>query len=122
MKKSYLTVDEYISDFPKDIQKILEKIRQAVKKVAPLAEEEIAYQMSAYKLNKKPLVYFGAFTNHIGFYTTPTGHLAFKKELSVYKQGKGTVQFPLDKPVPLNLIKNIVIFRIKENQQKTKKK
>ena len=120
MKKIYLTVDEYISDFPKDIQKILKKIRQTVKKAAPFAEEEIAYQMPAYKLNKKPLVYFAAFTNHIGFYAVPTAHSAFKKELSSYKQGKGSVQFPIDKPMPYDLIKDIVIFRVKENQEKTK--
>lgn len=116
MKKSISSVDEYIADFPENIQTILSEIRMIIKKAAPQAKEEIAYQMPAYKLNKRPLVYFAAFINHIGFYATPTGHEAFADELSKYKYGKGSVQFPLNKPIPYDLIERIVKFRVQENQ------
>ncbi|MFV0269258.1 MAG: iron chaperone, partial [Draconibacterium sp.] len=79
------------------------------------AVESIAYGMPAYKLNKKPLVYFAAYARHIGFYATPSGHQEFASELSVYKQGKGSVQFPIDEPLPTDLIRRIVAFRVKEN-------
>lgn len=108
------TVTEYISQFPKDVQEILENIRSIVKESAPDAIESISYQMPAYKLNGKPVVYFGAWKHHIGFYATPAGNDAFKKELSVYKGAKGSVQFSLDKPIPYNLIKDIVLYRVKE--------
>lgn len=108
-------IEEYIGSFPKDIQKILEQIRATIKKVAPDAEESIGYGMPAFKTNHKPLVYFAAYKNHIGFYATPNGHSAFAKELSIYKQGKGSVQFPLNQPMPLSLITKIVEFRVKEN-------
>ncbi len=114
-------VDSYIQSFPPDTQKILQKIRTTIRENAPGAEESISYGMPAYKLNKKPLVYFAAFTNHIGFYATPTGHETFAKELSVYKQGKGSVQFPIVQPMPINLIKKIVQFRVKENNAILKK-
>src|SRR5665647_2886203 len=113
-------IDEYIAGFPKDTQNNLEQIRSTVKKAAPESEESISYGMPAFKTNGKPLVFFAAFKNHIGFYATPTGHSEFAKELSKYKQGKGSVQFPLDKPLPLQLITKIVKFRVKENLQKTK--
>jgi uncharacterized protein YdhG (YjbR/CyaY superfamily) len=74
--------------------------------------------MPCYKLNKKPLVYFAGYANHIGFYATPNGHEKFAKELSIYKQGKGSVQFPIDKPMPIALIQKIVAFRVKENLKK----
>ena len=109
------TIDEYTSAFPDDIQIILEKIRQTIKKAAPNAEETISYAIPTFKMNGKNLVHFAAFKNHIGFYATPTGHAAFEKELSVYKHGKGSVQFPIDKPMPLSLIKKIVKHRIKES-------
>lgn len=112
------TIDEYIVTFPKDIQDILGKIREIIKKAAPQAQESINYGMPAYKLNKKPLVYFAAFSKHIGFYATPSGHEAFKEDLSKYKQGKGSVQFPLDQPIPFELIERIVEFRVKENLAK----
>ncbi len=115
-------IDEYIAGFPKDIQNNLEQIRSTIKKVAPEAEESIGYGMPAFKTNGRPLVYFAAFKNHIGFYAIPTGHSEFAKELSNYKQGKGSVQFPLDKPMPLNLITKIVRFRVKENLQRIKTK
>lgn len=111
------TVDEYIDNFPEKIQASLHKLRATIKKAAPGAEELISYQMPAYKLNG-PLVYFAAYENHVGFYATPTGHAEFEKELSVYKQGKGSVQFPLDKPLPFTLVSKIVKFRANENLRK----
>jgi len=112
------SVHSYISQFPENIQEILLKIRQIIRENAPEATEEIAYGMPAYKLHKKPLVYFAGFSKHIGFYAVPSGHAAFAEELSVYKGGKGSVQFPLTQPVPYDLIEKIVIFRVKENTQK----
>jgi uncharacterized protein YdhG (YjbR/CyaY superfamily) len=117
-KNPFVTVSGYIKTFPKDIQVVLEKIRQTIKKAAPEAEEAISYQMPAFKLNGKNLVYFAAWQKHIGFYATPSGNAAFKKELSVYKGAKGSVQFPLDKPIPYDLIKKIVVFRMKELKKK----
>lgn len=107
--------DEYILDFPIATQEILKQIRATVKSAAPQAEECISYAMPAFKLNGKPLVYYAGYKNHIGFYATPTGHKAFEKELSVYKQGKGSVQFPINQPMPLNLIDRITKFRVEEN-------
>jgi uncharacterized protein YdhG (YjbR/CyaY superfamily) len=115
------TIDEYIASFPKEVQNILEQVRATIKKAAPEALEGIAYGMPALTLNG-PLVYFAAFKNHIGFYATPTGHEAFQKELSSYKQGKGSVQFPLDQPMPLELIGRIVRFRVAENVEKASNK
>jgi uncharacterized protein YdhG (YjbR/CyaY superfamily) len=115
------TVDDYIAGFEPAIQQRLAQLRQTIKKAAPDAEELIAYMMPAYKLNG-PLVYFAGYKNHIGFYATPNGHEAFKKELSVYKQGKGSVQFPLDEPLPLSLVTKIVKFRVKQNREKEKLK
>ncbi|MGB8217096.1 MAG: DUF1801 domain-containing protein [Candidatus Methanoperedens sp.] len=119
-KKQFKTIDEYISTFPKNVRDILEKLRQTIKKSAPEAEETISYQMPAFKLNGKNLVYFAAFKNHIGFYPIPSGIEAFKKELSPYKQGKGSVQFPIEKPIPYDLVKKIVIFRVNENPEKNR--
>ncbi len=109
------SVDAYIESFPDEAQKAMIEVRATIRAAAPDAEEMIAYQMPAYKYKGKPLVYFGAFKNHIGFYATPTGHEAFKDALSKYKQGKGSVQFPLHEPMPLQLIKDIVKFRLAEN-------
>src|SRR5574341_2081418 len=97
-------IDEYIAGFPQDVQEILEKIRLTIRKAAPDAEETIKYRMPTFTL-KGNLVYFAAFKNHIGFYPVPSGIEKFKKELSVYKQGKGSVQFPLDQPMPHDLIR-----------------
>ena len=113
-------IDEYIADFPKDVQKILEQVRATIKKAAPAAEEKISYGIPTFTLNGN-LVHFGGFKNHIGFYPTPTGTETFEKELSVYKTGKGSVQFPLDKPMPLRLITQIVKFRVQKNLAKAKK-
>jgi uncharacterized protein YdhG (YjbR/CyaY superfamily) len=112
------TIDEYIAGFPPQIRAILQKIRETIHEAAPEAQETISYQMPAFTL-KGPLVYFAAFTNHIGFYPIPTGIEAFKKELAVYKQGKGSVQFPLDQPIPYDLISRMVKFRVEENQKMT---
>jgi uncharacterized protein YdhG (YjbR/CyaY superfamily) len=120
-KPTYTTIDEYIAIFPADIQAILQKVRATIRKSAPGAEEAIKYQMPTFVLNGN-LVHFAAFKNHIGFYPVPTGIEKFKKELSVYKQGKGSVQFPLDKPIPYGLIGKIVKFRVKENLEKAKAK
>lgn len=110
-------IENYIIKFPNDVQVILRKIRKLIKDNAPEAEESMAYGMPGYKTNKKPLVYFAAYKNHIGFYATPTGHNTFKDELSKYKQGKGSVQFPLNQPIPYELIEKIVQFRVKENEE-----
>ena len=115
-------VEKYLSTFPEEVQIILEKIRALIKKAAPDAIETIAYGMPAYKSNGRPLVYFAAFKKHIGFYATPTGHEQFAKALSQYKQGKGSVQFPLNKDIPYDLIKQIVEYRVMENFLKAKKK
>lgn len=120
-KNKAANVDEYIAGFPKEIQQLLKAVRAAIKKAAPKAEEMISYQMPAYKYYGS-LVYFAAFKNHIGFYATPTGHTAFKKELSVYKEGKGSVQFPHNQPLPLALISRVVKFRVKENLEREKNK
>ena len=110
----FKNVDDYIKTFPESVQEMLHQVRKTIRSAAPDATEGFSYMMPAYKMNGKPLVYFAGYKNHIGFYATPTGHLAFEKELSKYKQGKGSVQFPLDKPMPLNLIKEIVKFRVAE--------
>ncbi len=118
MKKEITNVDDYIAAFSVAVQEKLQMIRMTIKAHAPNAIESIAYGMPAYKLNKKPLVYFGGFARHIGFYATPTGHDKFKKELSIYKQGKGSVQFPLTESVPVDLIAKIVRFRVLETSRK----
>ena len=114
-------IDEYIASFPKDIQEILEKIRITIRKAAPDAEETIKYQLPTFTL-KGNLVHFGAFKKHIGFYPTPTGTEEFKNELSVYEGAKGSVRFPLDKPIPFDLISKIVEFRVKENLERAEAK
>jgi uncharacterized protein YdhG (YjbR/CyaY superfamily) len=110
-------VDEYISSFPTDIAKKLMQIRKIIKAAAPKAEEGISYRIAGYKYHGM-LIFFAAFKNHISVYPAPRETEAFKKELAVYKSGKGTIQFPLDKPIPLNLVSNIVKFRVKENEAK----
>ena len=120
MGTQYKTIDEYTKSFPDDIQIILKKIRQTIRKAAPEATETISYQMPAFKLNGN-LVWFAAFKNHIGFYPLPSGIEAFKVEVSPYVAGKVTLQFPLDKRIPYDLIKKIVTFRAKENLEKLKK-
>lgn len=111
-------MDGYIAAFPKNVREILNKLRQVIRESAPGAEETISYGIPTFKLNGN-LVHFGAYKNHIGFYPTPSAIAAFKKELSSYKQSRGTVQFPIDEPIPLGLIKRMVRFRVKENLNKT---
>jgi uncharacterized protein YdhG (YjbR/CyaY superfamily) len=112
------TVEDYIASFPASTQKLLKQVRKAIKAAAPKSEEVISYGMPGYKLHGKALVYFAGYEHHIGFYATPTGHKKFEKQLSKYKQGKGSVQFPIDKPMPLKLITDIVKFRVAENAAK----
>ena len=112
-------IDEYIADFPKDVQKLLQQLRSTIKKAAPNAEEKIAYGIPTFTLNGN-LVHFGGYKTHIGFYPAPSGLEAFKKELAPYVTGKGTALFPLDKPLPLGLITEIVKFRVMKNLEKKK--
>ena len=115
MRADYNNIDEYILTFPVETQTLLQEIRAAIRKAAPDATEAISYQMPTLKLNGKNLVHFAGYKNHIGFYPVPSGMEAFKKELSSFKQGKGSVQFPVDMPLPLDLVSEIVKFRVKEN-------
>lgn len=115
------SIDEYIASFPGDIQALLEKLRLTIRLAAPDAMEKISYGMPTFYLNGN-LVHFAAFKHHIGFYPTPSGISAFQGELGKYKTSKGAVQFPLDKPLPLELVKKIVGFRVTENSKKTAKK
>lgn len=116
-----VTIDEYIAGFPKDTQKMLQAMRAVIRKAAPEAEETIKYAIPTFVLNGN-LVHFGGFKNHIGFYPARTGIEAFKKELSMYKGAKGSIQFPLDKPLPLALISKIAKFRVKKNLEKARAK
>ena len=118
-KSSINSIDDYIATFPQDIQNILQELRATIKAAAPDAEEKISYQMPTFFLNGN-LVHFAAFKKHIGFYPTPSGIEAFQKELSVYDGAKGSVQFPIDEPMPLKLISRIVKFRAAENIKKAK--
>jgi uncharacterized protein YdhG (YjbR/CyaY superfamily) len=117
MRKQFGTIDEYIKTFPTDVQNILEKMRETIRKTAPEAIEAISYQMPTFKLNGKNLVHFAAFKNHVGFYPIPSSIEAFRRELSQYKQGKGSVQFPVDKPIPYDLVEAVVRYRVKEIQK-----
>ena len=108
------TIDEYIAGFPPDVQEILQKIRATIREVAPDAQEAIKYQIPTFVLDGN-LVHFAAFKKHIGFYPTPTGTEQFREELSVYETSRGTVRFPLDGPIPYDLIRRIVTFRVQEN-------
>jgi len=120
-RKEFTSIDEYIRSFPPEIQKLLNEVRGAIKATAPDAIEKISYHIPTFYLNGN-LVHFAAFKNHIGFYPTSSGISAFKDELKEYKSAKGSVQFPLDKPMPIALIKRIVKYRVGENTQKPKKK
>ena len=112
------TIDDYIAGFPPEVQAILEKLRATVRKAAPDAEEAIKYRLPTFVLGGN-LVHFGAFKKHIGFYATPTGNKKFRKELSAYQGAKGSVQFPLDKPLPYRLVTQMVKFRVKENLERS---
>lgn len=116
-KKQFNTIDEYIRTFPEDVQNILKKMRKTIQEAAPEAKEAISYQIPTFQLNGN-LVHFAAFKNHIGFYPTSSGIEAFNDALSPYKRSKGSVQFPIDKPVPYDVVKKIVVFRVQENLRK----
>jgi uncharacterized protein YdhG (YjbR/CyaY superfamily) len=115
-------VDEYIAGFPGDVQEILEKIRTTIRKAAPGAEEKISYQIPTFTLNGSYFIYFAGFKNHVSIYPAPRGSEEFKEELSAYEGGKGTVRFPLDKPIPFDLIRRIVKFKVKESLERAKTK
>lgn len=110
----YSSIDQYITEAPAEVKQILINIRNLISEKAPEAVSCIAYNMPAFKYHKKPLVYFAAFKNHIGFYALPSGNVAFQKELTKYKTGKGSIQFPLDQEIPYDLIGQIVEFRVVE--------
>ncbi len=120
-QRSVTSIDAYIANFPEDVQKILQELRAVIKAAAPDAEETISYQMPAFTL-KGILVYFAAYKKHIGFYPLPSGIQAFQHELSVYKGAKGSVQFLIDQPLPWELIRKIVKYRVAENLQKAETK
>ena len=111
------TIVSYFAKFPETSQKRMQQIRMLILEKAPEAQESISYGMPAYKTNGKPLIYFAAFKNHIGLYATPSGHTHFADALSQYKQGKGSVQFPNEQPLPLDLIAEIIAFRVEENKK-----
>jgi len=113
-RRTLQTIDEYIDIFPKNVQLVLEKLRQTIRNAAPGAEEAISYQIPTFKLNGN-LVHFAAWKNHIGFYPASSGVAVFKKELSPYVKTKGSIHFPIDKPLPLQLIREIVKYRVEEN-------
>lgn len=119
-KQAPTTIDEYIAQFPDDVQERLQTMRATIHAAAPDATEAIAYGMPTFRFNGN-LVHFGAFKSHIGFYPTPNGLDEFKARLAVYKGAKGSVQFPFDQPLPLELVTDIVKFRLEENSQKKKK-
>ena len=110
-------IDDYIAGFPEATQKSLNKIRATIQKVIPKAEETISYGIPTFKINGRYVIYFAGYKNHVSVYPAPRGNPGFKKELSVYKGGKGTVQFPLDKPLPLELITRIAKFRLQANKK-----
>lgn len=110
-------IDAYIAGFSEPVQALLQQVRATIRAAAPKATETISYGIPTFSL-KGPLVYFAAFSRHIGFYATPTGHEAFAAELSHYKQGKGSVQFPFDQPLPLDLIERIVRYRVAQKSGK----
>lgn len=116
------TIDEYIAGFPPEVQETLQQVRATIQKVAPDAGEKIGYGIPTFTLEKNNLVHFAGFQHHIGFYPAPVGMETFKAELSAYKTGKGSVQFPLDRPMPLDLITRMVEFRVKDVLEKANAK
>jgi uncharacterized protein YdhG (YjbR/CyaY superfamily) len=114
-KAGFSSIDEYIASFPDEVQKILEELRATIKATAPNTKEKISYQIPTFELNGRNLIHFAAWKKHIGMYPIPAGSEAFEKELAQYTDGKGTLKFPLDKPLPLKLIREIVQFRVVDN-------
>jgi uncharacterized protein YdhG (YjbR/CyaY superfamily) len=121
-KQKFNSIDEYISSFPDDVQKIMKKLRMTIKAAAPEAGEKISYNMPTFTMNGTYLVYFAGWKNHIAFYGAPRGNPEFKLDLSAYESGQGTLKFPYDKPLPLGLVTKIVEFRAAENRNRTDKK
>jgi uncharacterized protein YdhG (YjbR/CyaY superfamily) len=119
--KAFTNIDEYISLQPSEVQPLLQKMRDTIQEAAPGAFEYISYAMPSFKYNGKILVYFAAHKSHIGFYATPTANLAFKKELEGYKSSKGAIQFPFDRPLPLDLIRRMVQYKLMEITSSSKK-
>lgn len=115
-------IDEYISGFPEETQEVLEQIRTVIQKAAPSAVEKISYAIPAFNLNNHYLIYFAGYKNHVSLYPVPKGDEAFQKEISAYRTGKGTLQFPLNKPLPLKLVAKTVKYSIKENAERIKNK
>ena len=120
-KVTFHSIDEYVASFPKDVQKIMEQLRSTIKAAAPESGEMISYNMPTFTLNGTYLVYFAGWKNHIAFYGAPRGKGDFKEDLSAYESGAGTLQFPYNKPMPLDLITKIVNFRAAENLKRTDK-
>jgi uncharacterized protein YdhG (YjbR/CyaY superfamily) len=114
MRPAAGSIDDYIAGFPVETQQALAEVRALIRETAPDATETISYSMPAFDLDGRPLVYFGGFAKHVGFYPIPSGIEAFKEELKPYKQGRGSVQFPLNRPMPADLIRRIVAFRVEE--------
>ena len=119
-RKTAISIDDYIDRFPKEVQELLTRMRRTIKKAAPKSEEAISYGIPSFKLEGN-LVWFAGYKRHIGFYPGSTAITAFQKELSIYKRAKGSVQFPVDKPLPLALVNRIVKFRVKQNLSKKRK-
>jgi uncharacterized protein YdhG (YjbR/CyaY superfamily) len=116
-KKPFATIDEYISTFPADIQAILEKMRQTIQKAVPDAVEAISYSIPTFNLNGKHIVFFAGWKHHISLYPLPAGDEAFQQQVAHYKRARGTLQFPLDKPIPYDLVEQIVTLLMKENPE-----
>ena len=121
-KATFTSMDEYIASFPEDVQKILEELRRTIQAAAPEAEEKISYNIPTFTLNGKYLIYFAGWKNHISIYPIPTGSEAFNKQVSKYVEGKGTLKFPLNKPIPLTLITKMVKLKVTENLKRNDKK
>lgn len=121
-KASFKSIDDYIASFPQDVQEIMQQLRGAIRTAAPEAEEKISYQMPTFTLNGKYLVYFAGWKTHIAFYGAPRGDAEFTEDLSTYETGQGTLNFPLNEPIPFDLITKIVRFRAAENLKENDKK
>jgi len=121
-KASFKSVNEYIASFPRDVQKILKQVRATIKAAAPKATEKVSYQIAAFELNSRNLIHYAAWKTHIAIYPIPAGSDAFNKQVAPYADGKGTLKFPLDKPMPLKLITKIVKYRVANNLKNTNKK
>ena len=121
MRSHASSIDEYIAEFPPQTQLVLQEMRELIRAYAPEATETISYAMPTFDLNRRHLVHFAGYEHHIGFYPIPSGMEAFRVELSAYKTGKGSVQFPLDQPLPRDLIRRIVEFRVAENRSRTRR-